>query len=115
MDDQSKKDKKRGVIGSSIFHGVLLILFMVFGLSSIPQEEEGILVDFGDSSTGMGAMEPVRNNPTGENNIPPPISEPEPVTPPPATTPETSDEAVNTQDFEEAPAKSEEEKARQVS
>jgi colicin import membrane protein len=113
MTDKSKKDKRAGVVGSTIFHGVLLILFMVLGLSSIPQEEEGILVDFGDSVTGMGVYEPVRNRPTGERNTPPPVSEPEPVTPPPATTPETSEEAVNTQDFEEAPAISEEEKAKQ--
>lgn len=112
MDNRSKNDKRAGVIGSTIFHTVLLILFMILGLSSIPQEEEGILVDFGDSPTGMGAREPERNEPTGERNTPPPVSEPEPVSPPPPTTPETSDEAVNTQDFEEAPAISEEEKAK---
>jgi colicin import membrane protein len=108
MTDKSKKDKRAGVVGSTIFHGVLLILFMVLGLSSIPQEEEGILVDFGDSVTGMGVYEPVRNRPTGERNTPPPVSEPEPVTPPPATTPETSEEAVNTQDFEEQERKANE-------
>ncbi len=112
MTDKSKKEKRAGVIGSTIFHAVLLILFMVLGLSSIPQEEEGILVDFGDSPTGMGASEPLRNEPTGERNTPPPVNEPKPVTPPPVTTPETSNESVNTQDFEEAPAISEEEKAR---
>jgi TonB family protein len=41
------------------------------------------------------------------------VSQPEPVSPPPASTPETSEEAVNTQDFEEAPTISEEEKAKQ--
>lgn len=113
MTDKTKKDKRAGVIGSTIFHAVILILLLVLGLSSIPQEEEGILVDFGDSDTGWGASEPVRNNPTGERNTPPPVSQPEPVSPPPATTEETSEEAVNTQDFEEAPTISEEEKAKQ--
>lgn len=113
MTDKSKKDKRAGVIGSTIFHAVILILLLMLGLSNIPQEEEGILVDFGDSETGWGASEPVRNNPTGERNTPPPVSEPEPVPPPPATTEETSEEAVNTQDFEEAPTISEEEKAEQ--
>jgi colicin import membrane protein len=113
MDDRSKKDKRAGVIGSTIFHGIILILLMILGLSSMPKQEEGILVDFGDSSTGMGAAEPMRNEPSGEKNTPPPVSTPEPVSPPPAATPETSDEAVNTQDFEEAPAISEKEKARQ--
>ncbi|WP_291857768.1 energy transducer TonB [Marinilabilia sp.] len=113
MIDKSKKDKRAGVIGSTIFHAVILILLLVLGLSSIPREEEGILVDFGDSDTGWGASEPVRNNPTGERNTPPPVSQPEPVSPPPASTPETSEEAVNTQDFEEAPTISEEEKAKQ--
>jgi TonB family protein len=113
MEGRSKKDKRAGVIGSTIFHGVILILLMILGLSSMPREEEGILVDFGDSQTGMGASEPVRNEPTGQENTPPPVSKPEPVTPPPATTEETSEEAVNTQDFEEAPTISEEEKAKQ--
>jgi colicin import membrane protein len=113
MTDKSKKDKRAGVIGSTIFHAVILILLLILGLSSIPQEEEGILVDFGDSDTGWGASEPMRNNPTGERNTPPPVSQPEPVSPPPATTEETSEEAVNTQDFEEAPTISEEEKAEQ--
>lgn len=113
MIDKSKKDKRAGVIGSTIFHAVILILLLVLGLSSIPREEEGILVDFGDSDTGWGASEPVRNNPTGERNTPPPVSQPEPVSPPPATTEESSEEAVNTQDFEEAPTISEEEKAKQ--
>lgn len=112
MTNPSKKDKRAGVIGSTIFHMVLLILLMVLGLSSMPREEEGILVDFGDGLTGMGASEPIRSQPAGEQNKQP-TNQPEPVSPPLATTPETSEETVNTQDFEEAPAISEEEKAKQ--
>jgi TonB family protein len=112
MTDRTKKDKQAGVIGTTIFHVVILILLMVLGLSSIPREEEGILVDFGDSPVGMGATEPIRNEPSGEQNTQP-SAQPEPVSPPPATTPEASEESVNTQDFEEAPSISEEEKAKQ--
>ncbi|MFO8001279.1 MAG: energy transducer TonB [Marinilabilia sp.] len=112
MDERSKKDKRAGVIGSTIFHGLLLVLLMVLGLSSIPREEEGILVDFGDSSTGMGALEPQRNEPSGQQTASA-SSEPQASQPPAETSPETSEEEVETQDFEEAPAISEEEKAEQ--
>ena len=85
---------------------------MVLGLSSIPKEEEGILVDFGDASTGMGALEPERNEPSGQKTASA-ASQPQPSNPPPETSPESSEESVNTQDFEEAPTISEEEKAEQ--
>ncbi|MGQ1891732.1 TonB family protein [Thermophagus sp. OGC60D27] len=112
MTNPSKKDKRAGVIGSTIFHVVLLILLMVLGLSSMPREEEGILVDFGDGPTGMGASEPILSQPAGVQNKQP-TSQPEPVSPPPTTSPEAAEETVNTQDFEEAPSISEEEKAKQ--
>jgi len=112
MDERTKKDKRAGVIGSTIFHGLILVLLMVLGLSSIPREEEGILVDFGDSSTGMGALEPTRNESQARQTASS-ASEPQQSTPPVETSPETSQEEVSTQDFEEAPAISEEEKAEQ--
>ena len=112
MDDRTKKDKRAGMIGSTIFHGVILVLLMVLGLSSIPREEEGILVDLGDSSTGMGAIEPERNESPAQQTASS-SSEPQQSTPPVETSPETSQEEVSTQDFEEAPAISEEEKAEQ--
>lgn len=111
-EDRTKKDKRAGVIGSTIFHGLILVLLMVLGLSSIPKEEEGILVDFGDSSTGMGALEPERNESSAQQTASA-SSEPQQSTPPVETSPETSQEEVSTQDFEEAPAISEEEKAEQ--
>ncbi|MFW6043527.1 MAG: energy transducer TonB family protein [Marinilabiliaceae bacterium] len=113
MDEgRSKKDKLAGMIGSTIFHGIILVLLLVLGLSSIPREEEGILVDFGDSSTGMGAHEP-RQNETQAQQTASEASEPQQSNPPVETSPETSQEEVSTQDFEEAPAISEEEKAEQ--
>jgi hypothetical protein len=35
MIDKSKKDKRAGVIGSTIFHAVILILLLVVGLSRL--------------------------------------------------------------------------------
>jgi TonB family protein len=106
-------DKRMGIIGSTLFHLAILALLFVLGMSSIPKEEEGILVNFGDSPTGFGASEPMRNTPAAEKTTPPPVTKPKPVTPPPAATPKAAKETVNTQDFEEAPAISAEEKARQ--
>ncbi len=107
------EDRRMGIIGSTLFHVAILALLLVLGMSSIPRNEEGILVDFGDSSTGSGAREPVRNTPAAPKTTPPPVSKPKPVTPPPSTTPKAAKETVNTQDFEEAPAISAEEKAHQ--
>ncbi len=112
MDDRTKKDKRAGMIGSTIFHGLILVLLMVIGLSSIPKQEEGILVDLGDSSTGMGALEPRRNESQAQQTASA-ASAPQQSAPPVETAPETSQEEVSTQDFEEAPAISEEEKAKQ--
>ncbi len=106
-------DRRTGIIGSTLFHLFILALLLVLGLSSMPREEEGILVNFGDSPTGFGASEPVRNIPAAKETTPPPVSTPKPVTPPPVVTPQSAKETVNTQDFEKAPSISAEEIAKQ--
>lgn len=111
--EKKPADRRMGIIGSALFHLGILLLLLVFGLSSMPREEEGILVNFGDSPTGSGSREPVRNIPAAKETTPPPVSKPRPVTPPPVTTPESAKETVNTQDFEKAPSISAEEKAKQ--
>ncbi len=95
-----KKYNRQGVIGTVIFHILILLLLIFFGLTTLPQEEEGILVNLGNVQTGLGPTEPQQSN----NQ---PSTPPEPVkTSPPKTeassTPKT-EEAVKTQDFDEAP------------
>lgn len=62
------KDKRKGLIGTILFHAMLLIAFIFLGLTyTFPPEEEGIVVNFGNSETGMGAEEPApANNPVDE-------------------------------------------------
>ncbi len=109
--EEKRSDKTYGVIGTTVFHVVLLLLLMILGLSSIPQEEEGILVALGDSPTGMGPAVPSRSAPVAQPTPPTPVR-PTPTTPPPASTPQPAREQLMTQNTEEAPAVSAEEKAR---
>lgn len=54
------KEHKTGFIGTIITHAVVLALLLFFGFFTklpLPQEE-GILVNFGDSETGLGLEEP---------------------------------------------------------
>lgn len=98
-----KEDRKHtsGIIGAVVVHVILLLLLYFFGFTQlIPEKEEGILINFGDSPTGSGAIEPSPAKPI--TNAPPP--------PPPTAIPEVSEptqadvEKMNTQEFEEAAA-----------
>ncbi|HEX7584391.1 MAG TPA: hypothetical protein VF373_06850 [Prolixibacteraceae bacterium] len=64
-------EHKHGLIGTIVTHAVILVLLLYFGFfTTLPlPEEEGILVNFGDSETGLGLEEPA----PGEA---PPISTP---------------------------------------
>ncbi len=91
---------RRGVIGSVIFHVLILLLLIFFGLTSLPQEEEGVLVNLGNVQTGLGEIEPPKA--TAE----PTPTEPKVTPPPPAVKSEPAPKAVETvktQDFDEAP------------
>ncbi|ASB49951.1 energy transducer TonB family protein [Alkalitalea saponilacus] len=108
---EKNSDRTYGMVGTIIFHGVLLLLFLIWGLTTIVQEEEGILVALGDSQVGMGTSAPPRTAPTPQpaasQATPPP-----PASPPVASTPQPSREQVMTQNVDPAPAVSPEEKAR---
>ena len=101
--DERKSDKAWSTIGTIIFHLGLLVILLIIGLTTIPKEEEGILVNFGDSPTGMGPSEPVRNMPSSPVTTPP-ISQPKVTSPPPSTTPQPAKEKTVTQDFEKSAA-----------
>ncbi|MCW3805987.1 TonB family protein [Plebeiibacterium marinum] len=95
-----KKYNKHGIIGSIVFHAIILILLMVFGLTTLPQQEEGILVNLGNVETGLGEVEPPKSSST-----PTPV-QPK-TTPPPPTPKEKSapktEENIKTQDYDKAP------------
>jgi len=101
------KYKKYGLIGTILFHAIIVLLLIFFGLSMIPQEEEGLLVNFGDTETGQGLEEPKESQ--AEQAIK--VTPPPPVKAPPVKT-AASKEAINTQDFEEAAALKEEKKKK---
>jgi len=88
-------EKKKGIIGTSVLHIVLLILLIVVAFTppKPPEFEEGILVNFGTEESGLGMIEP----------SPPPVQE-EASPPPPATVKNfQKEEPLLTQNNEEAP------------
>lgn len=97
-------EHRRGFVGAVITHLILLILLMMFGFfTPLPlPEEEGVLVNFGDSETGFGSEEPAPSEMAPARNQ----EEVKPVaqTPPPPPQKEVKApaerEAVMTQDFE---------------
>jgi len=108
---------RRGIVGTILFHGVILLLLLFFGfITPLPlPEEKGILVDFGNSPTGSGAREPARRAAQApvkkekKKNEPatPPVSKPKARPKPkaqPKSTPDQGKEKVMTQDFEESAA-----------
>lgn len=121
------REHKRGLIGTVVFHASILILLLLMGFfTPLPLPgEEGILVNFGDSETGLGVEEP---SPSRDADPPATVQsqreEVVPVTTPPPTPvrtqPKPVKEEVMTQDFEESAAveaanrkKREEERIRQ--
>lgn len=77
---------------------ILGILMFLFGFKTTPQvEESGMLINFGDTETGSGQVEPPKATPPAKTPPPPP--------PKPQTEVSAADqEAINTQNFEEAAA-----------
>ncbi len=82
--------QKKGIIGLVVFYTITLLILILFGFSTpLPlPEEEGILIDFGDSKTGWGKVEPIKPK----------------VTPKPKPTPKpvVKEESNLTQDYEES-------------
>ena len=86
--------KSRGIIGSIIFHAIILILFFVLKFSTpLPLPvEEGILVNFGYDDEGIGKFEPDNT----EDIMQAESSQ--------AETAQKEEEEIVTQDFEESVA-----------
>lgn len=108
-------EKKKGMVGTIVFHTILLLLLIFLGFfTPLPLPgEEGILVNFGNSENGFGDLEPspARNQ---KQTPPPPKREEKKTTPPPAKQtppppvsqpePQPAKEVAMTQDYEKTVA-----------
>jgi hypothetical protein len=85
---------KRGIIGTTLFHGVvvLIILFLGFSIPVPIPGEEAIIINFGTDEDGFGFAQATR-----QQAVPPPP------TARPVTVTEIKEEIL-TQDIEEAPS-----------
>jgi len=94
------REHKKGIIGTIIFHAIIAVLFIYFGYTTpLPlPDEEGILINFGDSEDGFGTEEP-RFTETIEQQEATQKQE-ETAT---ETSPAETEDGNITQDYEEAP------------
>ena len=60
MTATEKKSKRKGIIGTILFHILLLVSFLFMGLTyqDPPPAEEGISINFGFTDEGLGEIEP---------------------------------------------------------
>tara|TARA_R110002050_G_scaffold290260_1_gene443693 strand:- start:14419 stop:15225 length:807 start_codon:yes stop_codon:yes gene_type:complete len=94
-----EREKREGLIGTILFHLILLALFLFYGLThQVPIPETGLTVNFGTTEMGSGDNQPVAETPDKE-----PQPEPETeVVPPVETEAVKSNQDVVTQDVEDA-------------
>lgn len=98
------KDDIYGLIGTLVFHFIILLILGFTVLKTIiPEEEGGILVNFGNLDMAAGTFEPRYTGEVIPQNTAP--------VPPPRT--ETAEEEVVTQDIEESVALDNEEKKKE--
>lgn len=108
------KEHKRGIIGTAIFHIIVLLILLFLGFfTPLPLPgEEGILVNFGTSENGFGDIEPSPANSEAAPAQPVEEEKQEEVAPPPAVTtppkpqpkPAAAKEVAITQDYEKTAA-----------
>lgn len=104
----NNRDKRRGLIATLLFHGILLIMFMFLGLTYLePKPEDGVLINFGNSATGQGSEQqgaPQNQEQPQQEKANPSSSSAAP------SSQEATPEPTATQDVVEAPSLEEEEK-----
>ena len=67
----NNKDKRKAIVGTILFHGILLLCFIFMGLKyqNPPPNEEGIAINFGFDNSGIGQEEPNENVSSSEKPI----------------------------------------------
>ncbi|MCF8258368.1 MAG: hypothetical protein K9J06_12505 [Flavobacteriales bacterium] len=106
------KDRRRGLIVSLTIHAVLLVLFFFFGLKHIiPPPEEGMVINFGNTETGLGQVEsePMRS----DEAVQVPEQPANPTPPQPEAVKPVVEEQVVTQETEEEIAFKKEKEAKE--
>ncbi len=86
------KDNRRGIIGTAVFHVIILAILLLLGLKyqEPPPETGGVEVNFGTSDQGMGDIQPLQPSPQKSTTVPEPTS--------------VSKDDIVTQNTEDAPA-----------
>jgi TonB family protein len=84
---------RNGLIGTIVFHAVILVLFLSFGLSvPLPlPSEQGIVIDYGQDASGLGDIEPA------EAMLDKQVAQPQ-------ANPNSGEEENLTQNYEDAPS-----------
>ncbi len=104
---ENSKNKRIGFIGTALFHISIIILLFFFGFRTpIPlPEEEGILINFGNTDQGAGQQKPAPSqaNPP-QKSKPKPVVKKETETKPIKETTSSPKEKILTQNTEDAPA-----------
>ena len=95
MSSSAKKDKRKGLVGTILFHALLIVAFLFMGLTYQipPPPEEGISINFGYMDEGMSETEP-----EDKAEIPEPVQEEI------VEEQSSAEEEVISQEVEEAPA-----------
>ncbi|MCP4551765.1 MAG: energy transducer TonB [Bacteroidetes bacterium] len=108
---QNKKDKTRGIIGTIIYHALLLLLLIFLGLTTpLPLPgEEGVEVNIGNSEMGSGVIQQPIPEEAPPTPVPEEVTEEEIIEEIPEEIPEEKppdpiiEEEVIQQEIEEAP------------
>jgi outer membrane biosynthesis protein TonB len=106
------KDRRTGLIVSLTIHAILLVIFFFFGLKYIiPPPEEGMVINFGTTETGLGTVEsePMQSNEAVEV----PVPQVNPTPPQPEVSKPVVQEQVVTQETEEEIAFKKEKEAQE--
>lgn len=116
-----KKNNLLAIVGSILFHAVILLILYFTVLKAVePEEDGGVMVNFGTIDEATGTFdpegEPAQDEPTEEVQeetvVPPPPTPPAPPTPPTPPTPKQPEKLI-TQDQEESVALAQQRKKEQ--
>ena len=77
-----KRNKRKAMITSLTIHALLLLLFLFLGLTTLhPKPEEGMMINFGNTETGLGdsEMDPAQSEEIVEEVVEEEVTPPETV------------------------------------